>query len=94
VTRAIAFGRRYRRAAEHLGAVPGSERGRAVGRVIAGLASAENLPGSGDTLALIPPTGEAFVRRVPGRNLWLWYKLRADELLVVTLTADPPVPVE
>jgi hypothetical protein len=48
----------------------------------------------GDTLGLLPPTAEAFVRRVPGRNLWLWYQGTADELLVVTLTADPPVPLD
>ena len=49
---------------------------------------------SGDVLALIPPTHEAFVRRVPGRNLWLWYRQRGDELVLVAPTADPPVPLD
>jgi hypothetical protein len=31
---------------------------------------------------------------VPRRNLWLWYRIRGDELLVLLLTADPPVPLD
>jgi hypothetical protein len=72
--------------------VPGSARGRAVGVTIAGLGADETLPATGDTRALVPPTGEAFVRRVPGRNLWLWYTLADGVVTVVGLTADPPVP--
>jgi hypothetical protein len=74
--------------------VSGSERSRAVGSVVRALSNAASLPGHGDTLALIPPTADAFVRRVPGRNLWLWYRVRGDELVVVTVTADPPVPID
>jgi hypothetical protein len=66
------LGGRYRKAADRLGVVAGSERGRAAGKTIAALAEADALPGPGDTLALIPPTGRAFVRRVHGRNLWIW----------------------
>jgi hypothetical protein len=74
--------------------VPGSARGRAVGLTIASLLRDETLPATGDTRALIPPTSEAFVRRVPGRNLWLWYSLAGDVVTVVGLTADPPVPAD
>ena len=84
--------RRYLRNAERLSAVPGSARGRAVGKTIAALASDEKLTAAGDIAAIVPPTNEAFVRRVPGRNLWLWYVLGGDEVTVIALTADPPVP--
>lgn len=86
--------RRYLRNAERLAVVPGSARGRAVGLTIASLGSDETLPAPGDARALIPPTGEAFVRRVPGRNLWLWYSVAGEVVTVIGLTADPPVPVD
>jgi hypothetical protein len=85
---------RYLRSAERLAVVPGSARGRAVGRTIAALATDATLPASSDTHALIPPTGAAFVRHVPGRNLWLWYTVSGDVVMVVGLTADPPVPAD
>jgi hypothetical protein len=61
--------------------------------MIGALAEAEALPGPGDTLALLPPTGEAFVRRVPGRNLWIWYRAERDALYLAHLSSDPPVPL-
>ena len=89
------FTERYKRNAARLGALPGSDRGRAVAAVIAALANAEKLPAPGDTRALIPPTHEAFVRRVQGRNLWLWYQVVTGGIVaVVGLTADPPVPAD
>jgi hypothetical protein len=94
VTRVLRLTPRYRRNADRLAIAPGSNRGRAVGQTIAALLEAETLPGPGDTLALLPPTGDAFVRRVPGRNLWVWYVVRGDDVLAVALTADPPVPVD
>jgi hypothetical protein len=94
VTRVVRLGARFRRAADRLGVVPGSNRAVAFGRLLAALADAPELPGPDDIRALLPPVGDAFVRRVPGRNLWLWYTVRDEELVVVTLTADPPVPVE
>src|SRR5688572_16798892 len=57
-----------------------------VGLTIASLLRDETLPATGDTRALVPPTGEAFVRRVPGRNLWLWYTVAAD-----VVTVESPV---
>lgn len=85
---------RYLRSAERLAVVRGSARGRAVGQTIAALATDGTLPGPGDTRALIPPTREAFVRRVPGRNLWLWYTITGDVVTIIGLTADPPVPAD
>jgi hypothetical protein len=94
VTRLVRFGARFRLAAERLSAMPGSARGRAVARVIVELAGAENLPGLGDTRALIPPTGEAYVRRVPGRNLWIWYVVEDAALAIRHLGSEPPVPLD
>jgi hypothetical protein len=94
VTRVIRFGARYRMAAERLSIVPGSARGRAVGQVIAALATAEALPGIGDTHALMPPLRDAFVRRVGRRNLWLWYRVDADIVTLAHVSSEPPVPVE
>lgn len=94
MTRIPKLTRRYLRNAERLAIVPGSARARAVGLTIAALGMEEKLPGPEDTRALVPPTGEAFVRRVPGRNLWLWYTVAGDVVTVVGLTADPPVPAD
>jgi hypothetical protein len=85
---------RYQRSADRLGVVSGSARGRAVGQTIASLANDETLPGPHDTKAVVPPTGVAFVRRVPGRNLWLWYTLTSETVALIALTADPPVPAD
>jgi len=80
VTRTLRLAPRYLRDADRLAVVPDSARGRAVGRAIAGLLGEESLPGPGDVRALIPPTREALVRRVPERNLWIWYVPRSGEV--------------
>ena len=54
----------------------------------------EDLPGVTDFEAAIPPTGRAWVRRVRGENVWLWYRASDDELVLVTVTRVPPVPIE
>ena len=94
MTRVLRLTPRYLRDADRLEVVADSGRGRAVARVIAALLAEGVLPSAGDVLALIPPTSEAVVRRVPGRNLWLWYRHRVDEIALIALTADPPVPVD
>jgi hypothetical protein len=65
-----------------------------VARTIAALLEAEELPGPGDVVAAIPPTGMALVRRVPGRNLWLWYRVEGDVVLLRHISSEPPVPVD
>ena len=85
---------RFHRSRRRLGVEPGTPDGVAVARVIRSLALASTLPGLGDTRALLPPTREAFVRRAPGRNLWVWYMLQGDDLFIVHLGADPPVPAD
>ena len=92
MTRVVHFGARYRRAADRLGVVPGSARGLAIGQTIAALAASDILPDPGDTRAVIPPTREAFVRRVRGRNLWIWYHVDGHTLYLAHVSSDPPVP--
>jgi hypothetical protein len=75
-----------------VGANPGTPKGAAVGRLVAKLA-AEELPGPVDCQAMIPPTRTAWVRRVPGENIWLWFTFDDVAINVVTLTDSPPMPL-
>lgn len=59
---------------------------------LSGLAEAAELPGLLDVEALVPPTSRAHVRRVAGRNLWVWYRVEPDEIVAVLVTKTPPVP--
>jgi hypothetical protein len=72
----------------------GTVRASAVGRTIGALASATDLPGPSDYEASVHPVGKAWVRRVGGRNLWLWYRFTDEELTLVTVTTEPPIPLE
>lgn len=72
----------------------GTERVRAVGRTISALANADDLPGPADYQASQKPVGKAWVRRVSGRNIWLWYRFSPDEVIVAALTTEPPVPLD
>jgi hypothetical protein len=66
----------------------------AVARAIRSLTDATELPGASDFEATERPVGRAWVRRVSGRNLWLWYRFTEDEVLLITVTTEPPVPAE
>jgi hypothetical protein len=57
------------------------------------LASAEVLPGPLDYETLIPPVARAWVRRVGGYNLWLYYRVREDVVYLLFVTSTPPVPI-
>lgn len=94
MTRVLKFDARYRRAAERLGIVVGSDRGLAVGRTILALLEAEVLPGPGDFVASIPPTNRALVRRVAGRNIWLWYRVDGGTVILRHVSTEPPIPVD
>jgi hypothetical protein len=74
-----------------VGAIPGSPLGAALGRLVAQVAS-NALPGPQDYQALIPPTSAAWVRRVPGENMWLWFRFDDAAVTLVTLTTSPPAP--
>ena len=71
----------------------GSERSLAVARTVNALTSANELPGPSDFEAHEKPVGRAWVRRVGGRNIWLWYRFNEVEVMLLTLTTEPPVPL-
>src|SRR5262245_41757747 len=72
----------------------GSERSLAVARTVQALTASEQLPGPSDFEATRKPLGRAWVRRVGGRNLWLWYRFDENEVMLIALTTEPPVPVD
>jgi hypothetical protein len=71
----------------------GSERSLAVARTVGALTRADVLPSPSDFEAREKPVGRAWVRRVGGRNIWLWYRFSEAEVMLLTLTTEPPVPV-
>jgi hypothetical protein len=81
---------------------PRSVAEQAVGATVAVLCEAAELPGLLDVHAMIPPTGQALVRPVPGHNLWLWYDLPDEQhvlpdeqhVRLLTVTRTPPNPVD
>ena len=85
---------RYLRAASRLGLTAGSVRGAALARTLRALLLAAELPGPADTRAVIPPTAEAYVRRVAGQNVWLWYRFDGSEVVLLSVTTEPPVPLD
>jgi hypothetical protein len=75
--------------------VIGGETGRRIGRVIRALESAEVLPMAGDSTILVHADDRGVsalrhVRRVPGRNLWVWYSATDQEVILHALTTLPP----
>lgn len=84
----------YLRTARRLGLVAKSVRGRALGGTIAAMLSAEELPTPSDTNVIFKAAMRAHARRVRGHNLWLWYAVSEEELTLLTITIDPPVPEE
>lgn len=93
MTRVIQLGDRFRTAAERLGIVPGSERARAVARVIAVLGEADDLPSPGDARALIPPTSEASCVACRGATFGSWYRVSGDVSYLVHVSSEPPIPI-
>jgi hypothetical protein len=77
-----------------LGIRPRTDRSRALAHTIIALARAPQLPAAADDVAPVPPTGVAYVRRVRAHNLWLWYRIRPGEVIIITVKAEPPVPSE
>ena len=51
------------------------------------------LPGPLDFRAMMP-SGEVWVRRVPGASLWLYYTFEADELTVWSLNNREPIRID
>jgi hypothetical protein len=73
---------------------PRSERSLAISRTANTLTAADELPGPSDFEASEKPVGRAWVRRVGARNLWLWYRFNDDEVMLLTVTTEPPVPLD
>ena len=73
---------------------PGTERALAVAGTVRALAATEELPGATDFEATLRPVGRAWVRRVKGRNLWLWYRFDDAEVMLIAVTIEPPVPLD
>ena len=82
--------RRFHDSRARADVAPGSPAARALAATIAALARAEGLPGPDDYETIIPPTDEAFVRRVPSHNLWILYRFDASEVRLVGIVKHPP----
>lgn len=64
----------------------------AVARTIVALARGP-LPGVEDAETIMPPVARYWFRRVPGHNLWVYFAFGETELVIVTLSARPPIPI-
>jgi hypothetical protein len=65
----------------------------ALAATLSGL-SRDELPGPADFETVIPPRLRAWVRRLPGHNLWLSYTFDAVEVRVLMIVASPPIPFD
>lgn len=91
--RVLGIGLRYRESLERAGVVAGSPEARRLGATIRAICEAGELPGPQDQDVPIPPIAKAYVRRVPGMNLWLYYDLRGEEVVILWVRQAPPVPI-
>ena len=78
-----------------LGIAQGSPASRALGAVLGGACAAPALPEPGDSTLLIDPEARGVsllvhVRRVPGHNLWVWYRQTDNFVDFLELTGHPP----
>jgi hypothetical protein len=78
-----------------LGITQRSASSRALAAAIADACSAEALPAPGDLTTLLDPDVRGVsllvhVRRVPGHNLWVWYRDTGGFLDLVDLIDHPP----
>jgi hypothetical protein len=69
----------------------GTGRSLAVGATVAALSNAASLPAPLDAQTSFHP-GQAYVRRVPGYNLWILYRFDAEHVDVLTVRDQPPLP--
>ena len=76
-----------------LGILPGTPATRALAREVRALVNADVLPAPLDYEAAIPPTSKAWVRRVSGENMWIFYAWDANHVVLLTVMRTPPVPI-
>jgi hypothetical protein len=82
----------FRAGMRRLGIESGTPVGQALVATLRSVMTRE-LPGPLDYQAAIPPTRTAWVRRVTGCNLWVFYTFDDAEVRAVALTGAPPVPL-
>lgn len=71
------------------------ELGQALASAIRLLWTTDDLPGPLDGRAIAPPRGVIHhVRHVTGANLWIYYRVDAERLLLAHLVDQPPYPVD
>lgn len=83
----------FRRSLREQGVQAGSSNFRAVFKTVAALARTSDLPGPLDVEVRFRP-GRAYVRRVSGENLWVFYRFDLQHLYVMTARNVPPTPAE
>lgn len=82
----------FRRSVEKLGVRAGTPAYSAMFRTLRALVT-RDLPGAGDYRTAFLP-GHASVRRAAGHNLWLLYRFDEQRVFVMTVRAEPPIPME
>ena len=96
MARLVRLSARYLSGIRNCGVRPRSSASRDVQRVVHELASAV-VPLEGDLHSFVPETENnairvlAHGRRVPTRNLWVWYWATDQELTLVAIANVPPV---
>jgi hypothetical protein len=95
LARELQFTQRYLSNANRL-ARGGSRPSRDVVRVLRALQATDDLPMSAlDASTFLPSISDeqvqqfAYRRRVPGRNLWVWYPVTEGEIRLLALTRTP-----
>jgi hypothetical protein len=73
--------------------VPGSPEAKRLAATIRAICAEAVLPSPGDQDVPIPPTAKAYVRRVPGMNLWLYFDVVAQGIVLLWVRRSPPVPL-
>jgi hypothetical protein len=100
LARLLRFTPRYLKDAHSAGVLPNPQALRAVRHVLRLLEDAAELPLAGDQYTFVPPERGsdpsalvhvlAHVRRVKGRNLWVWYREKLGAVELLALTDVPP----
>lgn len=92
--RVLQLNRGFSLALGRLGIVGTSRERARIGKTLRELCEAPELPTEQDYAVMMPPVLEAWARRIPRTNLWLFYRFTDDQVTVITISRSPPVPVE
>jgi hypothetical protein len=94
VARTLHLSQRFARTVKGAGLLAGSTTYRAMAATLRSLAASDTLPGPLDYVVTVAPVAEAWVRRVTGENLWLYYGFDDTRVFVRAVTRTPPVPID